>query len=174
MPQVVLKTAKNHKNNILWQALYIDSKKMLENYSIDIDKALQAFEIENETLIKLIAHENNKLRIQHIFPEEDGFKQLDYNEEYELEEKQLVWISNYQNYNYNIKGGKVTVKKVHNTPVSKMLWDTDFIKKTVTWFSCKEVAGLFCWTKLVKMQPQLKEKFGNRFAIISKKAPPQK
>lgn len=169
MAQIVIKTAKNHKNNILWQALYIDSSKVLENFIIDIDKALQAFDIKDSNTINLIVHENNKHRVPILFPDIDEFEQLNENEEYELTKNDVIWITNYSNHNYTIKAGKVTVKEIFNAPVSNMLWDIEYIKKTVTWFSCKEAPGLFCWTKLVKLQDQLKDKYGDRTAIISKR-----
>lgn len=169
MAQIVIKTAKNHKNNILWQALYINSNKMLENFMIDVDKALEAFDIKNSSTVNLIVHENNKFRIPMIFPDIDTFEQLNENEEFELVKNDIVRITNYSNHNYTIKGGKVTVKEIFNAPISNIVWDVEYIKKTVTWFSCKEAPGLFCWTKLVKIQDQLKNKYGDRLAIISKR-----
>ena len=166
MSQVVLKSVKNSKNNILWQALYIDSIKMLENYVIDINKAKKAFNIEDDIIINIIVHENNKQKIPELFPNIDLFKHLNINEEYELSVGDFVWIPNYNKYNTEIKSGKVTVKKIFNTPINSIIWDTDYVKKTATWFSCKEVKGIFCWTKLVQMQDRLKDKIGDRYAII--------
>jgi hypothetical protein len=166
MQQIVVKTVKNHKNNILWQALYIDSSKMIENFTLDITKLKKAFNIENETIINLIVHENNITKISEIFSNYDDFKQLNINEEYELNKNDIIWIPDYNNNNYIIKSGKVTVKEIFNAPISNIIWDPEYLKKTVTWFSCKEVEGLFCWTKIVKMQNYLKNKVNDRTAII--------
>jgi len=166
MQQIVVKTVKNHKNNILWQALYINSLKMIENFTLDIIKLKKAFDIKNETIINLIVHENNISKIPELFSKYDDFKQLNMNEEYELNIGDIVWIPEYNNYNYTIKAGTITVKTILNAPISNIIWDPEYLKKTVTWFSCKEVEGLFCWTKLVKMQDHLKKKIGNKKAII--------
>lgn len=174
MSHIILKTARNHKNHIMWQALYIEKTKVLENYKLDIEKALEAFDEDNANILKLIVHENNSARIPHLFPYKDKFEQLNANEEYELQKGAFIWISNYQDHNHIIKGGKVTVKEICNAPISNMVWDKECLKKTVTWFTSNEIPGLFCWTKLVKIQPQLKKKFGDRVAGIATKPPKNK
>lgn len=174
MSHIIIKTAKNHKNTILWQALYINSNKVLENYVLDVNKALKAFNINSSVIVNLIVHENNKIRIPLLFPDFDEFEQLDENEEYELNEGDSVWVTNYSNHNYIIKAGKVTVKEIFNTPLSDILWDIEYIKKTVTWFSCNEAPGLFCWTKLVKLQDALKKKSGDSPITISNRSNQQK
>jgi len=166
MQQIVIKTAKNHKNNVLWQALYINSVKCIENFSLDINKLKDAFDFKNDSIINLIVHENNITKLPEIFTEIDNFKHLNINEEYELNKNDIVWIPDYNNNNYIIKSGRVTVKEIFNAPISNIIWDPEYLKKTVTWFSCKEVEGLFCWTKIVKMQNYLKNKVDNRIAII--------
>ncbi len=166
MQQIILKTAKNHKNNILWQALYINSFKVIESFSLDTPKLIKAFNIENENIINLIVHENNITKLPEIFTDVYDFKNLNINEEYELNKNDKVWIPDYNNHNYKIKSGYITVKDIFNAPISNIIWDPEYLKKTVTWFSSKEVEGLFCWTKLVKMQKYLKNKIGDLPAII--------
>jgi len=166
MQQIILKTAKNHKNNILWQALYINSIKVIENFTLDITKLKKAFNIENENIVNLIVHENNITKIPDIFTNINNFNHLNQNEEYELHKNDKIWIPDYNNYNYTIKSGIVTVKEIFNVPISNIIWDPEYLKKTVTWFSCKEIDGLFCWTKIVKMQNYLKSKVGKRPVII--------
>ena len=63
MSQVVLKTAKNFRNNVIWQALYINGKKKIENFKLDTEKVVEAFNCADDTLIKITIHENKKSKI---------------------------------------------------------------------------------------------------------------
>jgi hypothetical protein len=169
MSQVVLKTAKNFRNNVIWQALYINGKKKIENFKLDTEKVVEAFNCEDDTLIKITIHENKKSKIYQLFPEYDTFQNLRINEEYEIEKGDIVWIGDYQNKQYIVSGGKVTVEKIFNAPVSNIIWDREFIETAASWFSCKEIPGLFCWSKISKTQSGLKTKFGSRKATIKTK-----
>lgn len=76
----VLKTAIDDCDNIQWQGLYVDGKKVLENFEIDIDKALPIFAPDLKCE-KIEFYEGDFENIDEAFPLNEDFSYLmDYRE----------------------------------------------------------------------------------------------
>lgn len=89
MFQCVLKTAIDDNDNVQWQALYVDGKKVLENFEIDLDKALPIF-APNSICEEVEMHENEFSNIDNSFPlNEDFYYLLDYRD---IEVGSKVWL----------------------------------------------------------------------------------
>ncbi|SRR6266403_101592 len=90
MFQCVLKTAIDDNDKIQWQALYVDGKKVLENFEIDIEKALPIFTPGNIDYDVVDMRENEFSDIDNSFPSnEDFYYLLDYRD---IEVGSKVWL----------------------------------------------------------------------------------
>jgi galactose-1-phosphate uridylyltransferase len=75
MIECVVKTALDSDNSIQWQGLYVDGKKVLESYSLDIDIAVSIFAPDREYQ-HVYVYENDFSSISQSFPDEEDFTYL--------------------------------------------------------------------------------------------------
>lgn len=89
MYECVLKTAINDQKEILWQALYVDQIKVIENFTLEIDLVTKIF-ATNYKCEHTQVFENDFSSIEEAFPTSENFVYLlDYRT---LEVGMIVWL----------------------------------------------------------------------------------
>lgn len=156
----VLKSAKNFQNQTLWEALYIDGSKVLENFFLDENALCDAFDIKSQILL-LPFHERDLDNMTKTFPDFENFSHL--MQITPLKGGQKVFIDEYVDTDFVIDGGWVNVKDVYSVPNTNLVWEKEIaIDDNQIWFSCVQLPGVFYWNRLHKIQFELELKFKNQ------------
>jgi hypothetical protein len=88
----IIKTALDTDGNVQWQGLYLNGKKVVENFQIDLDIALPIFAPEAKNIHEVNVLEDDFSSIASSFPDEEDFSYLlDYRT---LEVGDIVWLEN--------------------------------------------------------------------------------
>ncbi len=74
--ECIVKTAKSSDGEILWQSIYVDSKKVAENYIIDLTKLLKIYAPNSNWKEVLIIDNDTYSLLEDYFPEYDDFSYL--------------------------------------------------------------------------------------------------
>lgn len=163
--QAVLKSAKNYQGQTLWEAIYLDGEKVLENFFLDENALIQAFGLENVKIIKLPFHEKEVENFAKLFPDNENFSYL--YETLPVKVGQKVYIDEYQDDDFIIEGGWVTVKDVYSLPNTNLIWESGTVfDDEQVWFSCTQLPGVFYWNRLAKIQNELENRLNDRTASL--------
>lgn len=72
----VFKTCKDYDDNIIWQSLYINNIKVIENKTLNFNVAIKVFNISSDNVKKYIVYENDYAKLYLLFPYKDDFSEL--------------------------------------------------------------------------------------------------
>jgi len=81
--ECIVRTAKDKEGNILWRAIYVDNKKRLENYNLDLNETLVKYAPTNKWKEDIIVEDDIYSYLENYFPDICDFLHLlDYSEIY--------------------------------------------------------------------------------------------
>jgi hypothetical protein len=91
----VVKTAIDKDGNILWRAIYVNNKKEVENFNIDLKKILKAYAPNGKWKDVKVTDEDVYSHLEDYFPEVEDFTYLlDYSE---IEVGKTIFLFNGKN-----------------------------------------------------------------------------
>jgi hypothetical protein len=103
MYDCIIKTAFDKDNNVQWQGLYLDGKKVLENFEIDMEVALPIFAPDAKFIHAVNVMEDDFSSISSSFPNEEDFSYLlDYRD---IKVGEYVWLEDGIHEVVEIKSG---------------------------------------------------------------------
>jgi hypothetical protein len=121
MYECIIKTARYEDNTVLWQGLYLEGKKVLENFEIDLNVALPIFAPNVSSVYEVNVLEFDFSDIIKSFPDEEDFSYLlDYKD---LSIGDKVWLEDGEYVVTTVKtdyraAGKYTVTEWYsNIPI---------------------------------------------------------
>lgn len=165
--QAVLKSAKNYQNQTIWEAFYINGEKVIENYFLDENALVEAFGVSK--IIRMPVYERNIDNYLQYFPNEENFSHL-FDNITPIKVHQKVYVDDYEDDDFIIESGPVTVKDIYSAPNTNMVWEkSNIIEEHQIWFTCHELPGIFYWNRLYLLQNELAAKCTNICAIIREK-----
>jgi hypothetical protein len=155
MIDCVIKTAMDGDDNIQWQCLYVDGKKAIENYVLDIDLAVSIF-APDSVYQTVTVYESNFDEISSSFPDEEDFSYLMDNRTIEVGD--MVWLNDGSFYiteireSYRTSGYYSLTEWVDNKPIIKSIYYTGHI---VTEFRVEGKTECLIWEDYSYQQSDL-------------------
>jgi hypothetical protein len=153
--ECVIKTAIDIHDNIQWQGLYVNGKKVIENYILDIDIAVSIF-APNSEYLNITVYEDDFSSIASSFPDEEDFSYLLDNKV--LKVGDTVWLSDGSycvsevRNSYRIAGNYDVTEWSNNKPFTKSVFYTGH---TIVEFNVKGKPDCFVWEDYSYQQSDL-------------------
>lgn len=160
----ILKTVKTYQGKIIWEALYLNGEKVIENQFLNEDAIKLAFKIEK--LIKLPVFERFSENYMRFFPQFEDFSYL--NKVIKpISPGDKIYLDEYVDDQYRISPGYVTVKDIFSEPNTNLVWEKSLkIDDNSIWFTCLQIPGIFYWNRLQDIQEELEFRYGNVVADL--------
>lgn len=160
----ILKTVKTYQGKIIWEALYLNGEKVIENQFLIEDALKTAFKIEK--LIKLPIFERFSENYMRFFPAFEDFSYLNKTIK-PLSPGDKVYLDEYIDDQYRITPGYVTVKDIFSEPNTNLVWEKQLkTDDNSIWFTCLQIPGVFYWNRLQEIQEELEFRYGNVVADL--------
>jgi hypothetical protein len=154
--ECVIKTAIDAQNNVQWQGLYVNGKKVIENYVLDVDIATSIF-APNSVCQNVTVYEEDFSSISSSFPEDEDFSYLLDNRTIKVGD--MVWISDgsYKvsdiRETYRVAGNYNITEWYNSEPITKSVF---YVGHVVTEFKVKGKDDFFVWEDYCYQQSELK------------------
>jgi hypothetical protein len=160
----ILKTVKTYQGKVIWEALYINGEKILENQFLVEDAIKNAFKLDK--IIKLPIFERFSENYMRFFPKFEDFSFLDKSLK-PLSPGDKVYLDEYLDDQYMITPGYVIVKDIFSEPNTNLIWEKSLkIDDNSIWFTCLQIPGVFYWNRLQTIQKELESLYNNIVADL--------
>lgn len=166
--KAILKSVKSLDGKTLWEALYLDGFKAIENYSLEEESLKKAFDISDDDFIIYPVFERRVDQIMNLFPDQEDFAYL-IEPMTPINPGQKVYVDDYKDDQFTIDGGWVTVKDIYSTPSTNLVWEKQIVDpnyQNQLWFTCAQIPGVFYWNRLKDLQKDLEKKYRNKTAEL--------